>query len=64
MKSQKNYNIHTTISAREMERGKAAEAIKASRDGPVLIIKNSKPTSIIISYEQYLKLTEDKNNEK
>ena len=60
----KSLEIKKEYKARDLARGKISEAITASRDNPVLIIKNSKRTSVIIDYDLYLKLTEDKKNEK
>ncbi|MBQ7327887.1 MAG: hypothetical protein IJX00_02870 [Clostridia bacterium] len=52
-----NYNdMSKTYSIRELSRGKTSEAVTSSSNQPVLIIKNSKPVSIVIDYNEYLKI--------
>jgi len=45
---------------RDLSRGKLTEAIKVSLSQPVIILKNNKPESVIISYEEYIKLAKEK----
>ena len=52
-----NYNdTSKTYSIRELSRGKTSEAVICSSNQPVVIIKNSKPVSIVIDYHEYLKI--------
>lgn len=52
-----NYNdISKTYSVRELSRGKTSEAVVCSSSQPVVIIKNSKPVSIVLDYHEYLKM--------
>lgn len=52
-----NYNdITKSYSIREISRGKTSQMIKDSKEHPIVVIKNSKPVSVVISYEEYLNL--------
>lgn len=52
-----NYNDTTkSYSIRELSRGKTSQMVKDSKKQPVLVIKNSKPASVVISYEEYINL--------
>ncbi len=49
---------------RDLSRGKLTEAVSNSLGQPVVIMKNNKPLSVIIDYNEYLKLVKEKNDEK
>ena len=49
-------NISKYYSVREISRGKTSQMIKDSKKQPVVVIKNSKPVSVVISYENYMNL--------
>ena len=49
---------------RDLSRGKLTEAIQKSLSQPVVIMKNNKHLSVMIDYDEYLKLVKEKNNEK
>ena len=51
-------NISTMYNVRDISRGKTSEMINKSIKQPVVIIKNSKPVSVLINYDEYLKLTQ------
>lgn len=52
-----DYNdLSKTYSIRELSRGKISEAVPCSANQPVVIIKNSKPVSIVLDYKEYLKI--------
>ena len=53
-----------TYGIRDLSRGKLTEAVQKSLSQPVIIMKNNKPLSVIIDYNEYLKLVKEKNNEK
>lgn len=53
-----------TYGIRDLSRGKLTEAVQKSLGQPVIIMKNNKPLSVIIDYNEYLKLVKEKNNEK
>ena len=49
---------------RDLSRGKLTEAIQKSLSQPVVIMKNNKHLSVMIDYDEYLKLVKEKENEK
>ena len=49
---------------RDLSRGKLTEAIQKSLSQPVVILKNNKHQSVIIDYNEYLKLVKEKENER
>lgn len=49
---------------RDLSRGKLTEAVNKSLVQPVIIMKNNKPESVMISYEEYIKLIEGEANGK
>jgi len=52
-----NYNDTTkSYSIREISRGKTTQMINDSKRQPIVVIKNSKPVSVVIGYEEYIKL--------
>ena len=52
-----------TYGIRDLSRGKLTEAVQKSLSQPVIIMKNNKPLSVIIDYNEYLKLVKEKENE-
>lgn len=49
---------------RDLSCGKLTEAIQKSLSQPVVIMKNNKHLSVMIDYDEYLKLVKEKENEK
>ena len=49
---------------RDLSRGKLTEAIQKSLSQPVVIMKNNKHLTVMIYYDEYLKLVKEKENEK
>ncbi len=51
----------TTISSREFNQG-ASEAKRATRSGPVFITDRGKPAHVLMSFEDYQRLTKQRRN--
>ena len=52
-----NYNDTTkSYSIRELSRGKTSQMVKDSKKQPIVVIRNSKPVSVVISYDEYINL--------
>ncbi len=51
----------TTLSSRELNQD-VTRAKKATRDGPVFITDRGKPAHVLLSFEQYQKLTRQHRN--
>lgn len=64
MKRYEHLTNFKTYGVRDLSRGKITEAIKESLGQPVIIMKNNKPQCVMIEYDEYLKLTKEKKNEK
>lgn len=53
------YNFNDTTksySIRELSRGKTSQMVKDSKKQPVVVIRNSKPVSVVIGYDEYINL--------
>ena len=51
----------TTISSREFNQG-ASEAKRATRKGPVFITDRGRPAHVLMSFEEYQRLTKQRRN--
>ncbi len=51
----------TTLTSREFNQ-KASEAKRAANQGPVLITVRGQPAHVLISYNEYQRLTQQKRN--
>lgn len=51
----------TTISSREFNQG-ASEARRAANNGPVFITDQGRPTHVLLSFEDYQRLTRQRRN--
>lgn len=51
----------TTLSSRELNQD-VTKAKKATRDGPVFITDRGKPAHVLLSFEEYQKLTQQRRN--
>lgn len=51
----------TTISSREFNQG-ASEAKRATRHGPVFITDRGRPAHVLMSFEDYQRLTRQRRN--
>ena len=52
-----NYNDTTkSYSIRELSRGKTSQMVKDSKKQPIVVIRNSKPVSVVLSYDEYINL--------
>lgn len=51
----------TTISSREFNQG-ASEAKRAANDGPVFITDRGRPAHVLMSFEHYQRLTQQRRN--
>ncbi|MCY0855309.1 type II toxin-antitoxin system Phd/YefM family antitoxin [Cupriavidus sp. D39] len=51
----------TTLSSRELNQD-VTRAKKATRDGPVFITDRGKPAHVLLSFEDYQKLTQQRRN--
>jgi prevent-host-death family protein len=51
----------TTISSREFNQG-ASEAKRATRNGPVFITDRGRPAHVLMSFEDYQRLTKQRRN--
>ncbi len=51
----------TTLSSRELNQD-VSRAKKATRNGPVFITDRGKPAHVLLSYEDYQRLTRQKRN--
>jgi prevent-host-death family protein len=51
----------TTLSSRELNQD-VARAKKAARDGPVFITDRGKPAHVLLTFEDYLRLTGQRRN--
>ena len=49
-------NDFVTYGVRDLSRGKLTEAVKTSLSEPVVVMKNNKKQSVLISYNEYIKL--------
>ena len=49
-------NDFVTYGVRDLSRGKLTEAVKTSLSEPVIIMKNNKKQSVLISYDEYMNL--------
>ena len=53
--------IITTISSREFNQG-ASEAKRAANNGPVFITDRGRPAHVLMSFEDYQRLTKQRRN--
>ncbi len=51
----------TTLSSREFNQG-ASEAKKAANHGPVFITDRGRPAHVLLSFEEYQRLTKQRRN--
>lgn len=51
----------TTLSSREFQQN-ASQAQKAAQDGPVVITSRGKPVNVLLSIEEYRRITGKKQN--
>ena len=51
----------TTLSSREFQQN-ANQALKASRAGPVFITNRGRPAHVLLSYEEYRRITGKRRN--
>ena len=51
----------TTLSSRELNR-RANEAKRAANKGPVFITDRGKPTHVLLSFDKYQRLTQQRRN--
>ena len=51
----------TTISSRDFNQG-VSEAKRASNDGPVFITDRGRPAHVLLSFEDYQRLTKQRRN--
>jgi prevent-host-death family protein len=51
----------TTISSREFNQG-ASEAKRAANNGPVFITDRGRPAHVLMSFEEYQRLTKQRRN--
>ena len=51
----------TTLSSREFNQG-ASEAKRAANNGPVFITDRGKPAHVLLSFDDYQKLTKQRRN--
>jgi prevent-host-death family protein len=51
----------TTLSSREFNRG-ASEAKRAANNGPVFITDRGRPAHVLMSFEEYQRLTKQRRN--
>ncbi|USX28922.1 type II toxin-antitoxin system Phd/YefM family antitoxin [Oxalobacteraceae bacterium OTU3CINTB1] len=51
----------TTISSREFNKG-ASEAKRATRNGPVVITDRGRPAHVLMTFEDYQRLTKQRRN--
>ena len=51
----------TTLSSRELNR-RASEAKRAANKGPVFITNRGKPTHVLLSFDKYQRLTQQRRN--
>lgn len=51
----------TTLSSRELNQD-VTRAKKAARDGPVIITDRGKPAHVLLSFEEYQRLTHQRRN--
>ena len=49
-------NDFVTYGVWDLSRGKLTEAVKTSLSEPVIIMKNNKKQSVLISYDEYMNL--------
>lgn len=59
----KNYNLFdlsNICGIRDLSRGEMSKIIKQSQETPIVIQKNNKPISVMLNYDEYLKLTKNK----
>ncbi|MDO8279745.1 MAG: type II toxin-antitoxin system Phd/YefM family antitoxin [Burkholderiaceae bacterium] len=53
--------IITTLSSREFNQG-ASEAKRAANNGPVFITDRGRPAHVLMSFEEYQRLTKQRRN--
>ena len=51
----------TTLSSREFNQG-ASEAKRAAKNGPVFITDRGRPAHVLMSFEEYQRLTKQRRN--
>jgi prevent-host-death family protein len=51
----------TTLSSRDFQQN-ASQAQKAARDGPVFITSRGKPVHVLLSIEEYRRITRNRQN--
>jgi prevent-host-death family protein len=51
----------TTLSSREFNQG-ASDAKRAANNGPVFITDRGRPAHVLLSFEEYLRLTKQRRN--
>lgn len=51
----------TTLSSREFNQG-ASEAKRAANNGPVIITDRGRPAHVLLSFEEYQRLTRQRRN--